>query len=206
MSSLTERFPETVEVEGRKLPVNSDFRTALFLEEVIAHSGDVINEEDLVKMLGAFYIIRELYTEEHVNKMFWFLSCGREKQRKRFPKKAAGINDEQPFDFEKDADLIYAGFMQQYHIDLQESNMHWWKFMILLENLGSETRLSRVMEYRTIDTKNRRLSKEERSFYSALQNYYKIRKEVILNDKEKAIEEALLNGGDVSSLLGGDKN
>ena len=78
--------------------------------------------------------------------------------------------------------------------------------MILLENLGSETRLSRVMEYRTIDTKNRRLSKEERSFYSALQNYYKIRKEVILNDKEKAIEEALLNGGDVSSLLGGDKN
>lgn len=202
MSCLTEQFPEMVEVGGKKFPVRSDFRTALFLEEIISCSKDVICKENLIKMLGAFYVPQELfYTEEHINKMFWFLSCGRKKQKKRFPKKAAGINDEQPFDFVKDADLIYAGFMQQYHIDLQESNMHWWKFMILLENLGSETRLSKIMEYRTLDTNNKRLSKEERSFYSAMQKYYAIRKDIVLTDKEKAIEEALLNGGNVSSLL-----
>lgn len=201
MSTLTERFPDTVEVQGRKLPIHSDFRTALFLEEIISQNEDTISEEKLLEMLEAFYAVKMLYTEEHVNKMFWFLSCGREKKKKRFPKKAAGINDEQPFDFERDADLIYAGFMQQYHIDLQESNLHWWKFMILLENLGSDTRLSRIMEYRTLDTNNKKLSKEERSFYSAMQKYYAIRKDIVLTDREKAIEEALLNGGDVSRLL-----
>ena len=65
------------------------------------------------------------------------------KGEKKFPRKIAGINDKQPFDFEEDADLIYAGFMQQYGIDLQESSMHWWKFMILLENLGNGTRLQK---------------------------------------------------------------
>lgn len=102
-----------------------------------------------MKMLKAFYPMDHLFTEEHLNKMFWFFTCGREKEKKKFPRKAAGINSNKPFDFKEDAELIYAGFIQQYGIDLQEIDMHWWKFMILLENLGAETRLSKVMEYRT---------------------------------------------------------
>ena len=120
-----------------------------------------------------------------------------------FPRRAAGINNKQPFDFEEDADLIYAGFMQQYGIDLQESDMHWWKFMILLENLGADTRLSRIMEYRTIDIASKHLSKEQRKFYQAMQRYYGLdsRQMPEMTERDKLVEEALLNGGDVSKLL-----
>ena len=125
-----------------------------------------------------------------------------------FPRRAAGINNKQPFDFEEDADLIYAGFLQQYGIDLQESDMHWWKFMILLENLGNGTRLSRIMEFRTIDTKQKGLSKEQRRFYEAMQRYYGLDALRIpeMTEQDKLVEEALLNGGDVSKILAGDKD
>ena len=108
-----------------------------------------------------------------------------------------------PFDFEKDAELIYAGFVQQYGIDLQTENMHWWKFMILLENLGSDTRLNRVIEYRTIDTANRNLSKQEREFYRAMQRYYglDVKAQQHVSERVKQIEAALMRGEDVSSLL-----
>ena len=100
-------------------------------------------------------------------------------------------------------DLIYAGFLQQYGIDLQEEDMHWWKFMILLENLGADTRLNRIMEYRTVDTASKHLSKEQRKFYQAMQRYYGLdgRQMPEMTERDRLVEEALLNGGDVSKLL-----
>lgn len=74
--------------------------------------------------------------------------------------------------------------------------------MILLENLGNDTRLQKVMEYRTIDTGNKNLSKTEREFYQAMQRYYGLeRKLPPMSEKERLIEEALIHGGDVSKLL-----
>lgn len=137
--------------------------------------------------------------------MFWFFSCGREKEKKAFPRKIAGINNKQPFDFEKDAELIYAGFQQQYGIDLQTAEMHWWRFMILLENLGEGTRLSKVIEYRTRDTSSKHLSKEERAFYNAMQQYYGLNRKRSRQEDEKMkqIEEALMKGEDITGLLRG---
>lgn len=206
MSALTERFPQSVMVDGVECSINSDFRTVLCCFE-IQKAAEELSEVDLIRMLRMFYEEPSLFfTNEHVNQMFWFFSCGREKKKKAFPRKVAGINSKQPFDFQEDADLIYAGFFQQYGIDLQESEMHWWKFMILLENLGSDTRLSRVMEYRTIDTSSKHLSKEQRSFYKAMQRYYGLDNVLTqdMSERAKAVEEALLNGGDVSKILAGD--
>ena len=139
--------------------------------------------------------------------MFWFFACGREKEKKKFPRKIAGLNNKQPFDFETDADLIYAGFMQQYGIDLQREDMHWWKFMILLENLGTDTRLQKVMEYRTIDTSSKNLSKEQRKFLKAMQRYFELGNPSAEKDERlKKIEDALLNGGDITKVLAGDED
>ena len=151
MSVLTDPFPKSVTVNGTECPVAFDFRTILKCYEIQSGKTE-LSQGELLKILLLFYRKQKIFSEEHVEKMFWFFSCGREKETKRFPRKIAGVNDKQPFDFEKDAELIYAGFVQQYGIDLQTENMHWWKFMILLENLGSDTRLNRVIEYRTIDT------------------------------------------------------
>lgn len=204
MSTLTNSFPASVTVNGVEYSIHADFRTVLRCFEIQGQKQE-LSESELLDMLKLFYNINQLTaTEDHVNKMFWFFSCGREKEKKKFPRKIAGINDKQPFDFEEDADLIYAGFMQQYGIDLQESNMHWWKFMILLENLGSGTRLQKVMEYRTVDTNNKDMSKKEKDFYKAMQRYYGLDRVPEKSEKIKRIEEALLNGEDVSKLLEGD--
>lgn len=201
MSTLTNSFPASVTVNGVEYSIHADFRTVLRCFEIQGQKQK-LSESELLDMLKLFYNINQLTaTEDHVNKMFWFFSCGREKEKKKFPRKIAGINDKQPFDFEEDADLIYAGFMQQYGIDLQESNMHWWKFMILLENLGSGTRLQKVMEYRTVDTNNKDMSKKEKDFYKAMQRYYGLDRVPEKSEKIKRIEEALLNGEDVSKLL-----
>lgn len=201
MSTLTNSFPASVTVNGVEYSIHADFRTVLRCFEIQGQKQE-LSESELLDMLKLFYNTNQLTaTEDHVNKMFWFFSCGREKEKKKFPRKIAGINDKQPFDFEEDADLIYAGFMQQYGIDLQESNMHWWKFMILLENLGSGTRLQKVMEYRTVDTNNKDMSKKEKDFYKAMQRYYGLDRVPEKSEKIKRIEEALLNGEDVSKLL-----
>lgn len=207
MSVLTEKFPESVTVDGAERPINGGFRTVLRCYEIQGNKKE-LSEKDLLEMLCQFYKKDRLFSEEHINQMFWFFSCGREKKKKIFPRRIAGINNNQPFDFETDADLIYAGFMQQYGIDLQEEDMHWWKFMILLENLGTDTRLSRIMEYRTIDTGSKHLSKDQKKYYQAMQRYYGLDQHMApeMSERERMIEEALLNGGDVSRILEGDDN
>ena len=184
MNPLIEQFPKAVYVKRQEKAVHSDFRTILRCYEIAEKNtkGKHISPEGLIKMLSLFYEVPERMTEEHIDQMFWFMACGREKQKKHFPRKAAGINGNTPFDFEKDADIIYAGFYQQYRIDLQKSHMHWWKFMILLENLGEDTRLSRLIEYRTIDTSSKNLSKEARNFYKAMQKYYSLENNVEISD------------------------
>ena len=201
MSVLTETFPVSLSVDGVECPIHPDFRTVLQCYGIYGNKTE-LSADELLKLLLMFYKKQKIFSQNHVDQMFWFFSCGREKKKRSFPRKTAGIDNKQPFDFEEDADLIYAGFMQQYGIDLQEEDMHWWKFMILLENLGSDTRLSRIMEYRTIDTASKNLSKEQRKFYQAMQRYYGLDRQQMPEMREQDRLVALLNGGDVSKLLG----
>lgn len=207
MSVLTEKFPTMLNVGGTDCPINPGFRTVLRCYEIQGNKTE-LPEKDLIRMLCLIYKKERLFSEAHIDQMFWFFSCGWEKKKKSFPRKIAGINNKQPFDFAEDADLIYAGFLQQYGIDLQEEDMHWWKFMILLENLGSDTRISRIMEYRTVDTASKYLSKEQRKFYQAMQRYYGLDGKQVpeMSEQDRLVEEALLNGGDVSGILERDGN
>lgn len=119
MNLLIEKFPEFLVVNGAECPVNWDFRTVLKCNEII-ESAEELTGDSLLKVLLLFYRDCDYFTEGHVDKMFWFFSCGREQSKKKFPRKIAGVNDKQPFDFQEDAGLIYAGFIQQYGIDLRQ--------------------------------------------------------------------------------------
>lgn len=207
MTALTGAFPESLKISGKEYLINSGFRTVLECNRILEETPD-LPEDNLLRILKLFYREgpRDVWTEEFVNQMFWFFSCGREKETKRFPRKIAGVNGKKPFDFVKDADLIYAAFMQQYGIDLNTQDMHWWKFMTLLENISADTRLAKVIEYRTIDVSNKNLTKEEVKFYKAMQTYYGLEGPKQVSERVRMIEDALLNGGDVSKILEGDWN
>lgn len=203
MNPLIEAFPTTLSVAGGECAINSGFKTVLKIS-AISDNKKELTPEELEEMLSLFYPIIPEDLNEAISQMMKFLECGRKAKDKAFPKKAAGLNGKQGMDLMEDAEEIYSAFYQQYGIDLQE-DMHWWKFNILLGNLSSDTHLAKIVEYRTIDTANKNLSKEERAYYKAMQRYYALENKIAEpNDREKAIEEVLMNGGDISALLEGD--
>lgn len=68
---------------------------------------------------------------------------------------------ESVIDFDIDADLIFAAFLQSYGIDLVDCDLHWHKFSALLNGLPQNTILSEVIGYRTSKDDDKR-SKELR--------------------------------------------
>ena len=76
MNPLLEKFPESVNINGIECRINPGFHTVLYCNELtegIPEKED-IPEEILLKMLKAFYPKVHLFTEEHLNKMFWFFT------------------------------------------------------------------------------------------------------------------------------------
>lgn len=53
------------------------------------------------------------------------------------------------FDMFLDGEYIYASFMQAYHIDIIEEDMHYHKFKALLMSLPSDTKLGQIMQLRS---------------------------------------------------------
>ena len=66
-----------------------------------------------------------------------------------FPKNKS-TTEEKTMDFEQDAGLIYAAFLQTYNIDLYavRNSMDWRIFIALLRGIPENTELSRVMKIR----------------------------------------------------------
>ena len=57
------------------------------------------------------------------------------------------------FCYEFDAEEIYTSFIQAYRIDLIETDMHWFKFQILLANLPTNTAFGQKIQLRFASTK-----------------------------------------------------
>lgn len=173
---LTEKLPVALKVNEKEYPIQTDFRSVLKYEsrmkpdaadiEIIRAVDEMYNHNDEIITVHNF--------PEAVKSLNWFVSCG-ERSRKKISNATLGINRNKPFDFNVDGALIYSSFIQSYGIDLYDMKyLHWWKFNALLADVSKDCQFSRIMEYRTMDLKNKNISKEQKKLYSALQNYYKI--------------------------------
>lgn len=83
-------------------------------------------------------------------------------------KKIGGDDDPKTMDFEQDAGLIYAGFLQTYGIDLykERNKMDWRVFIALVRGLPSNTEFSRVVKLRC--TKIPKLDKHNAEYVESL--------------------------------------
>lgn len=200
MSFLTESPPKSLNINGTEYPINADFRAVLRYNEMIKH-----HTEELEYLEQCLLCIFEQIPEdlgEAVRQVNWFIACGKEEKKKRPSNKVLGINNNTPFDFNTDGELIYSAFRRQdaYGIDLHKIDfLHWWEFMAMLNDLPNGTQLSKVMECRVIDTSNKNISKEQRDYYSAMQRYYKIQAERDQRDEE--LVKALREGRDPTPYL-----
>ena len=108
----------------------------------------------------------------------WFYRCGRNPSavtQKRNPSAAAHKNNiSAAYSFEYDEGMIFAAFMQCYHIDLCETEMHWWKFRALFDSLSDDTKIKKVMGWRVMDIDEKKLGAEQARHYKKLKELYKL--------------------------------
>lgn len=92
------------------------------------------------------------------------------------------------YSFIKDANLIFAAFRQTHGIDLESADMHWWKFMALFMDLGSETAFCNLVSLRS-RVKTGKATKEERKMASDMGSMFEV-PEVDTRTLDEKIAEA----------------
>lgn len=175
MNLLTERLPQSIEIDGVDYPVNTDFR--LMIEFEIASNGPGTIEEKGYKTLA---IVERFFNgnfgdnlDLSVEAFLWFYRCGEEPkivEDATEPKKTP-----RPiYSFDVDGALIYAAFLDQYNIDLVNVNyLHWWAFRSLMTALRDDHEFKKVMGYRSMPiTKD--MSPEQKKAYRKLKKIYRL--------------------------------
>lgn len=186
-------------MNGEIYEIRTNFRTSILFELLM--QDDCLDARTKVyKGLNLYYPVIPDDLSAAVDTALWFYRCGKEEttiQRRM----ASRRGKNQTYSFEHDAGLIYAAFLLAYNIDLQDIEyMHWWRFRFLFNSLPKDCEFVRAMEYRSIDI-NDKMSKDQKDFYKKMKRLYALPLSKAEDDRQTAIENALLNGGDLSGVL-----
>ena len=136
--NLCDDLPYSVEIGGKQYKLTPAFDNVL---QMFAQTNDpALTDTEKAELMIYYLADNAPITAEALTAIFNALFTVQ-------PKEASGPK---AFDFVQDADLIYAGFMQAYHIDLidQQGKLHWWKFSALLQGLPENTRFREVVNLR----------------------------------------------------------
>lgn len=175
-------YPEYAKVGDKLYKINTDFRIAIKCNEIA--TDETIG--DYERALGIIYL---LFGEEGINtyedheqlleRAKKYLLCGKELE----------ISNEEPdMDYAEDMDYIEASFMSDYHIDLSNEKMHWWKFTKLINGLSNSEMgnccvLNRIRNLRNYDVKDIKDSKEREKILKAKEQV------ALKKNKKKATKE-----------------
>ena len=180
---LIDALPETITVSGKVFPIHSDFRTGILFEQLIADKA-IGNKKKLTCMLRLYLDDIPADTDEAINQIILFYQCGKQ-QRKPTKTKSKKIQSE-VYDFDEDDGYIYAAFLEQYGIDLNDIEyMHWWKFRALFRALKADCEIVKIMGYRSVDLSKVK-DKNERSRLSRLKDLYALPNAMTTEDKVAA--------------------
>lgn len=192
-------YPEYAEIDGKRYKINTDFRVAI-------QCNEIAQDESIGSMERAMAIIYKLFGDEglddidHYDKLLEiaqkYLSCGKEIEE--------DDNEKPDMDYSEDMDYIEASFMSDYHIDLANTKMHWWKFYNLMNGLSNSEMgncciLNRIRNLRNYDPKEIEDSKEREKIIKAQKSVeLKKNQTKLTKEQERSVEflyETLLKKG-----------
>ena len=180
---MTHALPQAVKLHGVYYPIRSDFRVWLR----ISHQLQTAADSPIPAAMRAITLAYEKIPpspQEAMDGIFWFLGGGKEEKGEKSSK------GERIYDFEGDADAIFSAFYQQYHIDLEQASMHWWKFLALLGALGEGCLFVKIMGYRSQDLAKIK-GKEQRSYYRKMKALFRLPDRRSKEEREQDFAQAL---------------
>jgi hypothetical protein len=141
MNILIDELPESLEVDGFKYPINFDFKTCLRI--IMAFEDcELTPQEKQVVVLECLYKKVPANIPQALIAANDFLNGGADDEERE------GSNEPRQYSFSGDANFIYAAFRQNHGVDLHASNMHWWEFLALFMDMGSETTFTGLVNLR----------------------------------------------------------
>lgn len=194
MNLLIDKLPETVEIDGLKYPIHTDFRISILFEQLLADT-ELTEPEKLMQALQLYYPLLPADIPTAIDQMLWFYRCGKEQKAAEDEKPSAAV-----FDYDVDDQYIYAAYLDQYGIDLQDVKLHWWKFKALFAGLKEDNKLCKIMSYRAMDIPGD-MPKAQKEFYKKMKKLYEIPLPQAQQDKLSEIEAALLGDGNLKGIL-----
>lgn len=132
---LQDRLPDGVTVDGKFYRLDFDFRNVLRMMKEQSR-------DDIIPEARAWRAVRCL--TKRPRKPEKVLAAVKALLFDQPPKEDA----QKVTDFEQDAGLIRAAFMQSYHIDLYHDRLHWMEFVELLNAIPEGSRYSEVIGIR----------------------------------------------------------
>ena len=160
-------YPDSVSVCGTKHPVNTDFRIMCRFEIAIQKSDTA---EITSAVSDFFYSDIPADINAAVNAVLEFYLCGKQAE----DGKPSGKNGKRCYDYSEDWKYFIAAFRQQYGIDLNTAQLHWWEFSALFAGLTDETELVKIMQIRCTNLKDIS-DKKERERIKKLQERYTLK-------------------------------
>ncbi len=157
MNLLYEAYPESVNLYGVEREIVTDFKDWLRFIDMIRCDG--LSQDEKMTLMMEMYlenIPHWQWGDAHEPLMSFFrmdectIETGGEPEGT--DEELEPVIPKPLYDFAFDAKYIISGFRQDYKIDLTETDMHWWKFRILLDGLSSGTEFKQRVMYRNTNT------------------------------------------------------
>lgn len=185
---LTGPLPDSVEAAGERICIRTDFRVGIRFA-LLMEDGEIPQMQKLALMLRMYYPQLPRDLEAGIGGILWFYRCGAAEKHQG----NSGGSGPSLFSYRQDGGLIYAAFLEQYGIDLTETELHWWKFRALLEGLRQDCLFRQVVGWRAAPLSDR-MTKEERALLRARKALYRLPDNRSQEQRQADFEETMARG------------
>lgn len=147
--TLYEPYPDSFTMDGVRYALRLDFDRVLRYLELIKQEGITAQEAADIGCKWLVTVPKSIQPEigaRLIERLFKEVIAPPKRRLAQKTKQRA-------FDFNIDAELIYASFMRDYGIDLirEQGQLHWCGFIALFNGLSEETPIKQVMRIRTME-------------------------------------------------------
>lgn len=161
-------------------PIDTSFRTGIMIMQALS-DAELSEDERIFAALNLLFPERDgtFDIREALNGLDWYLK-GWDNDNPDSSDKA----EVKVMDFDKDQWRIYGAFRNQYNINLNIEELHFWEFMALLANL-EECAFTRIVHVRSTDIK-KDMSTEYKDYLRKAKERYAIETAAALSREEQA--------------------